>query len=78
MTIYDYVIIGGGPSGLTLAWCLAFSYHKKVAVIERESSLGGCHRVIRVNGLFSEHGPRIYVDNYFMFQKILVEMGLSF
>jgi hypothetical protein len=75
--IYDYVIIGGGPAGLTLAWCLS-KYNKKVAIIDKNESIGGCHRVHRVNGLFSEHGPRIYIDNYVMFKKILKEMGLDF
>jgi hypothetical protein len=74
---YDYVIIGGGPSGLTLAWCLS-KYKKTVAIVDKNDSLGGCHRVHRVNGLFSEHGPRIYIDNYVMFKKILNEMDLDF
>lgn len=75
--MYDYVIIGGGPSGLTLAWCLA-QYNKKVLIVERENSLGGCHRVNRVNGLFTEHGPRIYLGNGKTFKFILNDMGLSF
>ena len=76
--IYDHVIIGGGPTGLTLAWILS-KYNKKVALIDKNNSLGGCHRVHRVNnGLFSEHGPRIYLDCYLMFRQILNEMGYDF
>jgi hypothetical protein len=75
--MYDYVIIGGGPTGLTLAWGLA-QYGKKVLIIERENSLGGCHRVQRVNGMFTEHGPRIYVGNNNTFKFLLTDMGLSF
>ena len=75
--IYDYIIIGGGPSGLTLALLLS-KYNKKVALIEKESFIGGCHSVRRVDGLFTEHGPRIYIDNYHMFKKILLELGTSF
>lgn len=75
---YDYVIIGSGPTGLTLAWCLS-RYKKKVALIEKNNTLGGCHGVDRNNkNLFSEHGPRIYIDNYLMFKKILSEMGMDF
>ena len=75
--MYDYAIIGGGPAGLTLAWYLA-KYNKKVLLIEKESSIGGCHRVRRVNGLFTEHGPRIYITNYFSLIDILSQMNLKF
>lgn len=74
---YDYIIIGGGPSGLTLAWYLS-KYKYKVAVIDKNDSLGGCHRVHRINRLFTEHGPRIYVDNFIMFKNLLEDMGLNF
>lgn len=74
--MFDYVIVGGGPCGLTLAWCL-LNYNKKVLLIEKEDYLGGCHGVTRVNGIFSEHGPRIYLDNYLTFIQILKEMNLS-
>lgn len=77
MINYDYVIVGGGPTGLSLAWILS-SYNKKVKIIEKSDVLGGCHGVIRQNNLFSEHGPRIYVENYFMFKQILKEMNLNF
>jgi hypothetical protein len=75
---YDYVIIGGGPTGLTLALYLS-KYNKKVAIIEKEDQIGGCHSVKRVNGLFSEHGPRIYLNNYLVFDDILKkELHTSF
>jgi uncharacterized protein with NAD-binding domain and iron-sulfur cluster len=75
---YDYIIIGGGPTGLTLALYLA-KYNKKIAIIEKEDQIGGCHSVKRVNGLFSEHGPRIYLNNYLVFDNILKqELNTSF
>lgn len=74
--IYDYIIIGGGPTGLTLAWCLS-RYDKKIALIDKNDSLGGCHRVNRINGLFSEHGPRL-ISNSKIFIKILDEMNIDF
>jgi UDP-galactopyranose mutase len=74
---YDYVIIGAGPTGLTLAWYLS-KYNKKILLIDREESMGGCHRVKRVNGLLSEHGPRIIINNYFSLIDILKDMNIKF
>jgi phytoene dehydrogenase-like protein len=76
MNNYDYVIIGAGPTGLTLAYLLS-KYNKKVILIDKEY-IGGCHGVERVDGLFSEHGPRIYIDNFHMFKRLLKEMGGNF
>ncbi len=75
--MYDYTIIGAGPTGLTIAWFLA-KYGYKVLIIERESNIGGCHRVTRVNGLFTEHSPRMYFGNYYALQMVLTDMGHNF
>jgi len=75
--MYDYAIVGAGPAGLTMAYYLA-KYNKKVLLIEHAPDVGGCHRVRRVNGLFTEHGPRIILDNYFSFIDILSEMDIKF
>ena len=75
---YDYVIIGAGPAGLCTAWLLA-QRGRSCIVIDREQTIGGCHRVRRTEeGLFTEHGPRIYVDNYLTFKQWLKQMGLDF
>ena len=78
---YDYIIVGSGPSGLALAQCLS-SIGQKVLIVERESSIGGCHRVKRVeyNGekLFTEHGPRIYSSAYRNTMMILDKMNKKF
>ena len=74
---YDYVIIGGGPTGLTVAYYLN-KMGKKCCLIDMNESLGGCHRVKRVNGLFTEHGPRIYSDTYVNFMKMMKEWGYKF
>jgi len=76
-TIYDLVIIGGGPAGLTLAQCCS-SIGKRVLIIERENDVGGCHRVRRRNTLFTEHGPRIYSSTYKVFISLLKQMNLNF
>lgn len=74
---YDYVIVGGGPTGMTIAWLFG-SKNKKVLLIEKEEMLGGCHRVHRVDGYFSEHGPRIYSNSYLTFIRLLKKMGIDF
>ena len=77
---YDYIIIGAGPTGLTLAHILS-QYNNKILIIERDRVIGGCHSVKRVStsddNLFSEHGPRIYVDNYITFKQILNDLSLD-
>lgn len=75
---YDVIIIGSGPAGLSLAQGCSY-YGKKVLVIDKESSIGGCHRVRRVNNtLFTEHGPRIYSTNYQTFKQFLKNIDIKF
>lgn len=77
MATYKYIIVGGGPSGLILSLLLGKIGHKCL-VIDSEVSLGGCHRVYRVNGLFTEHAPRIYSSTYINTSKILKLVGTTF
>lgn len=72
----DYIIVGGGPTGLTLALYLS-NLGKKVTLLDKNSSLGGCHRVTRVDGLFTEHGPRIYTNAYRNTINVLSMLGTS-
>lgn len=74
---YDYCIVGAGPSGLFLAYLLS-KYKKKVLIIDRESTIGGCHRVRRLNNFFTEHGPRIYSSAYVNTISLLKDMGINF
>ncbi len=71
-----YAIVGAGPAGLTLAWLLSKS-GKSCVVFDREAEIGGCHRVLRVNGLFTEHSPRLYVTSYLNFRWLLQDMGIE-
>jgi hypothetical protein len=77
--MYDLVIIGSGPAGLALAQCCSTNY--KVLIIEKEATIGGCHRVKRVNyeeeQYFTEHGPRVYLSSYVNFNFLLQKMGSS-
>lgn len=71
-------IVGSGPAGLTIAWILVNLGHD-CHIIEKESSIGGCHRVRRTkDNLFTEHGPRVYIDNFVNFRFILRDMELNF
>lgn len=72
--IYDYIVIGSGPTGLACANSIIKSGYSCL-VIDQESVPGGCHRVNRVGpeGLFSEHGPRIYSSSYLNFHAMLKE-----
>lgn len=82
MSKYDLVIIGGGPSGLALAQCCSRIKNKRILIVERESDIGGCHRVNRVKYnnelLFTEHAPRVYSRAYSNFHTLLKDMGTSF
>lgn len=75
MQTYDFIIVGAGPTGLTLAWLLSSKY--TVAVIDSAPTIGGCHRVIRDDGHFTEHGPRVYSSAYKTVESLLNNMGLQ-
>lgn len=78
---YQYVIVGAGPVGLTLAWLLSQSPKtgpNGILIIEREHSIGGCHRVRRHQNFFTEHGPRVYSNIYLNTIQILNEMEIPF
>jgi hypothetical protein len=76
MSLYDYVIVGSGPTGLTLAYGLSKA-GKKCIIVDRQPVIGGCHRVLRVNGLFTEHSPRVYLSSYRNTFTLLEHMGIS-
>jgi len=77
MKYYDLVIVGAGPAGLTLAHTSS-SIYRKILIIDKENEIGGCHRVKRNrDGMFTEHGPRIYLSKYYNFFNLMSEMGLE-
>jgi protoporphyrinogen oxidase len=80
MIIYDCIIVGSGPAGLTFA-TLA-DKNEKIMIIEKDNFIGGCHKVNRQiyenEYYFCEHGPRVYINNYVNFKMILNKIGLKF
>ena len=70
---YDTIVVGAGPSGLTLATYLP----GRTLVLERDATIGGIHKVRRdVEGYFSEHGPRVYSGTFYNFKRVLQDIGL--
>lgn len=74
---YDYIVVGGGPCGLSICHLLSKS-GKKILLLEGENSVGGCHRVARVDGYFTEHSPRVYSTSYKNLEYFFKDMNLSF
>tara|TARA_B100001758_G_scaffold195879_1_gene173611 strand:- start:17578 stop:19014 length:1437 start_codon:yes stop_codon:yes gene_type:complete len=77
MIKYDYIIVGSGPTGLSIASILS-KFNKKCLILDKETTIGGCHRVQRIDEFFSEHGPRIYLDSFINFKNILSLMDINF
>ena len=79
MIIYDCIIVGAGPAGLTFATLLD---NQKILIIDKDNSIGGCHKVNRQKFekeyYFSEHGPRIYSSNYINLKFILNKINTKF
>lgn len=73
---YDYIIVGAGPAGFTLAWLLA-KKNLKILILEK-SYIGGCHSASSENPEeFYEHGPRVYSSSYLNFKTILHDLDLK-
>jgi predicted NAD/FAD-dependent oxidoreductase len=76
--LFDIVIVGSGPSGLGLAYYLTKQdVTKKILIIEKESYIGGCHHS-RFEPKWTEHGPRVYLNNYVHFISLLKDINFDF
>jgi protoporphyrinogen oxidase len=76
MEKYDTAIIGGGISGLFIAYKLSQS-GKKVIVIEKEKNLGGMLRSVKVNDFYiEEFYHHIFSENKLTI-NLIEELGLK-
>jgi protoporphyrinogen oxidase len=57
------VIVGGGPTGLSLAYYLSKKNHN-IYLVEKDNNLGGCWRVHWKDGYYTEHSPKVYSNKY--------------
>jgi len=76
--IYDFVIVGGGPTGLALSTMLSQT-DATIAVIERDTQLGGCWKMDWIDGkYYSEHSPRVMTTTYGKFKRLLKLYDIDF
>jgi len=80
---YNTIIVGAGVAGLAFAnYSLLANPKDKIIIIDKDNTIGGCHKVNRQEYkkeyYFCEHGPRIYINNYVNFIKLLKTMNLNF
>jgi len=74
---YDYTIYGMGPTGINLALEISRLFpDKKILCVEKEKKIGGCWKVEWQNGLFTEHSPRVLLDNEL--PKFFKKIGLDY
>ena len=71
-----YVIIGAGPTGLSLAYNLALN-NKEIVLIEQDSQLGGSWNSQWIEGKYwSENSPRVFF-NTGNTQKLMKNLGFK-
>jgi UDP-galactopyranose mutase len=77
MTDADLIVVGGGISGLSLAWSAARS-GRRALVLERDERAGGCFHSPRTpDGYWHELGAHTTYNSYCAFLDVLVGVGLA-
>jgi oxygen-dependent protoporphyrinogen oxidase len=75
-TVYDYLVLGGGVSGLTLAHELATSGKDlRIGLVEAQSQVGGCAQSVHQEGYLFEKGPFNLLVRDPLFEDLLVRLG---
>jgi NAD(P)-binding Rossmann-like domain len=71
--LYDYIIVGAGPAGLSLAGYIKnHDKNSKVLVLEKTRRPGGCHSnsISKVSD-YNIHSPVVYTSAYYNFFKAI-------
>lgn len=69
-------IFGGGIAGCTVAHLLSKEY--KVFLFESSNQIGGYAKTFRnKDNIPQEHSPRIILNDYFLFERILKDLGIE-
>jgi protoporphyrinogen/coproporphyrinogen III oxidase len=77
MATPDLIVIGGGVSGLALAWKAA-SVGRRALVLERSGRVGGClHTHRRPDGFWFEMGAHTAYNSYGTFLDVVVGTGID-
>jgi oxygen-dependent protoporphyrinogen oxidase len=77
MATADVIVVGGGVSGLSLAWKAA-SEGRRVLVLERERRVGGCLHTHRTpDGFWHEMGAHTTYNSYGAFLDLVVGTDLA-
>ena len=77
MASHDVVVVGGGISGLALAWRAAQD-GKRVLVLERSGRVGGClHSERTADGFWFELGAHTTYNSYCAFLDVVVGAGVA-
>ena len=77
MATADLIVVGGGVSGLSLAWKAA-SAGRRVLVLERERRVGGClHSHRTPDGFWLELGAHTTYNSYGAFLDVVVGTGVA-
>lgn len=75
-TIYDYVVVGGGISGLYAAYELK-KKGSRVLLLEKSATVGGTWETHQYKGSFYELGPNTVLSNSANFFNLVNELGLE-
>jgi len=74
---HDLAVIGGGVSGLTLAYLVTRRSFLNVVVLEREARVGGKLQTDWLDGYCCEWGPQGFLDNVPETLELVRELGLD-
>jgi UDP-galactopyranose mutase len=77
MASHDVLVVGGGISGLSLAWKAAQD-GRRVLLLERSGRLGGClHSERTADGFWFELGAHTTYNSYAAFLDVVVGAGMA-